>query len=318
MEYYYYKQPVVKNIFPHAGPIEGGTDIIVEGAWFKFIPEYGVIPQCKIGDSITKGIFESTVRIICPSPPGNSLNKLMPLAISQNGVDFINTDQTFHYYTNSNITGISPPSGPNIGGTTIRLFGNNFSDLSKPEEFKCRFRALHKMLPPKYINARFFNDTTILCASPGGWGDVDTVLVDATFNGVDYTPSQIYKFYNIISAHPRSGPADGTGGNVVVKGFGLKSDTSKAKCRFGDKVYDAVKAKQDEIECAIPAYPGDPNKFENVEFGVSVNGEEWHDFTGGFQYYKQPEVSKIDPQYGPNVGRGKVTFYGQDFRNDFQ
>jgi len=55
---------------------------VVEGAWFKFIPEYGVIPFCKIGDSVTKGIFESTVRIICPAPPGTNLNTRLPLMIS--------------------------------------------------------------------------------------------------------------------------------------------------------------------------------------------------------------------------------------------
>lgn len=98
VEFYYYKQPVIKNIYPHGGPIEGGTQIVVEGAWFKFIPEYGVIPYCKIGDTVTKGIFESTVRIICPAPPGNSINTRLTLMISQNGVDFIDTGRYFHYY----------------------------------------------------------------------------------------------------------------------------------------------------------------------------------------------------------------------------
>lgn len=82
VEFYYYKQPVIKNIYPHGGPVEGGTMIVVEGSWFKFIPEYGVIPYCKIGDSITKGIFESTVRIICPAPPGNNINTRLALMIS--------------------------------------------------------------------------------------------------------------------------------------------------------------------------------------------------------------------------------------------
>lgn len=63
-EFYYYKQPIVKNIYPHGGPIEGGTEIVVEGADFQFFPEYGVIPYCQIGDKVVKAKFESTVRII--------------------------------------------------------------------------------------------------------------------------------------------------------------------------------------------------------------------------------------------------------------
>ena len=138
-EFYYYRQPIIKKIYPHGGPIEGGTEIVIEGAWFDFIPEYGVVPHCKIGSQVSKAVFESSVRILCITPPGNTINQLLPVSVSLNGVDFIGDDQnqTFHYYEHSKLTGISPPSGPNTGGTAIRLFGTQFSGLSTPEEFKC-------------------------------------------------------------------------------------------------------------------------------------------------------------------------------------
>lgn len=59
------------NIYPHGGPVQGGTQIIIEGAWFDYKPEYGLIPRCKIGEHISEGKYESTVRIICPAPKGS-------------------------------------------------------------------------------------------------------------------------------------------------------------------------------------------------------------------------------------------------------
>ena len=188
VEYYYYKQPVIKDIYPSGGPIEGGTQIVVKGAWFKFIPEYGVMPYCKIGNSVTKGIFESTVRVICPSPRGTSLNTRLPVSVSLNGVDFIDTGRFFNYYKHSKLTGIHPDAGESTGGTPIQLKGE-FSDLGSQEEFKCRFRANGKNVPPKYVPARYLDQTSVKCASPGSWGDVEEMVVDVTQNGVDYTPN---------------------------------------------------------------------------------------------------------------------------------
>lgn len=51
---------------------------------------------------------------------------------------------------------------------------------------------------------------------------------------------------------------------------------------------------------------------------MTINGDDWHQFTGGFQYYQQPTVNDIYPKNGPNVGHGKIRFYGDKFRSDFQ
>ena len=57
VEYYYYKDCVVKDMQPHSGLIVGGTPVAVTGAWFKYMPEYGVVPHCKFGDKIVRGQF---------------------------------------------------------------------------------------------------------------------------------------------------------------------------------------------------------------------------------------------------------------------
>jgi len=47
VEYYYYKDCVVKDMGPHSALTSGGTVVSVIGAWFKYFPQYGVVPHCK-------------------------------------------------------------------------------------------------------------------------------------------------------------------------------------------------------------------------------------------------------------------------------
>ena len=54
VEFYHYKDCVIKEIQPHSGLITGGTKVTVTGAWFKYMPEYGVVPHCKFGDKIVR------------------------------------------------------------------------------------------------------------------------------------------------------------------------------------------------------------------------------------------------------------------------
>ncbi len=54
VEYYYYQSPVVKKVEPSTGLQRGGTRIEVSGAWFKYKPEYGIVPHCKIGDKVSR------------------------------------------------------------------------------------------------------------------------------------------------------------------------------------------------------------------------------------------------------------------------
>lgn len=98
VEYYYYQTPVVKKVEPKSGLTRGGTRIEISGAWFKYMPEYGIVPHCKIGDKVTRAQFFSTVRLVCVAPPNDDINTLYPLQVSLNGVDFVDSGFTFHYY----------------------------------------------------------------------------------------------------------------------------------------------------------------------------------------------------------------------------
>ncbi len=317
MEYYYYKQPKVKDMWPHAGTTTGGTRVMIRGCWFKYMPEYGVIPYARFGDKIAKCHFESTVRIICMTPPNNDTETQMPVAVSLNGIDFTMTDFTYHYYVSPIIQDISPKSGPESGGSQVRLIGPQFSNLSSGTEFMCRFQPVDYKSPPKFIPAVYENSTSIICRSPGGWGSGSKVYVDVTFNGEDYTDAKMeFYFYSVVSANPRSGPSDGTAGTLYVSGSGFK-DSENVYCAFDGTKYKPLEVSWTQIKCRIPKPKYGDDFFGAVPLEVSLNGIDSHRFEGGFQYYPQINVTDFYPRTGPAKGRGLVKFYGTRFRADF-
>lgn len=170
VEFYYYKDCIVKDIQPHSGLIIGGTEVSVTGAWFKYLPEYGVVPHCKFGDKIVRATFDSTVRIVCTAPPGIELGTLIPLEVSLNGVDFTDSGFKFSYYDVPTIYNLVPSMGPEAGGTLIYLNGSDFTNMSNPQDFNCKFTPIGLPIPAKKMPGIYLNSTTIMCASPGGWG----------------------------------------------------------------------------------------------------------------------------------------------------
>jgi hypothetical protein len=98
VEFYYYKDCIIKEMQPHSGLLKGGTMVHVVGAWFKYMPEYGVVPHCRFGDKIVRAIFDSTVRIVCSAPPSTEIGIELAFDVSLNGVDFTNSGFKFTYY----------------------------------------------------------------------------------------------------------------------------------------------------------------------------------------------------------------------------
>ncbi len=100
VEFYYYKDCVTKQMGPHSALTAGGTPVSVIGAWYKYMPEYGVVPHCRFGNKIVRAQFDSTVRIVCVAPPQPISDEFSDNSfwVSLNGVDFIETGFTFSYY----------------------------------------------------------------------------------------------------------------------------------------------------------------------------------------------------------------------------
>lgn len=178
------------------------------------------------------------MRIVCPAPPGEELGVPVSFEVSLNGVDWTNSGLLFYYYDVPTLYSIFPSLGPEAGGTLIYLNGSNFTNVSNPQEFNCKFTPIGLPIPPKKMPGIFLNSSTIMCASPGGWGQGVAVKLQVTFNGGDYDNNKfLFTFFSITRAFPRSGPADGNGGDIIIEGLGFRNDT-EALCKINNTIYE--------------------------------------------------------------------------------
>jgi hypothetical protein len=177
---------------------------------------------------------------------------LLPFEVSLNGVDWSDTGFKFTYYEVPVINSISPTSGPEAGGTMVYIYGANFTNISNPSEFNCRFSPINLPIPPKKMPGIFINSTTIMCASPGGWGQGDAVKLQVTFNGGDYDNNNFtFTFFSVTRAFPRSGPSDGSGGDIIIEGFGYKNETEPL-CKINNTIYPPTSVSWKQIRCPMP------------------------------------------------------------------
>jgi hypothetical protein len=133
-----------------------------------------------------------------------------------------------------------PDSGPAGGGTEIFIRGKDFPRMQGGDSFNCKFSPTNVRAPPKIMPATWLNDTYIKCITPGGWSKGDQMKLQVTFNGMDYDNNGFtFILYKIDTAFPRSGPSDGTGGDILISGAGFRADTNP-KCMLNGTVYNPV------------------------------------------------------------------------------
>lgn len=224
-EFYYYRQPYVQAINPHGSVVTGGTQVIIYGAWFQYLPQYEVKPYCKFGDKIVEAKFISTVRIKCIAPPYDTPNVKVPFGVSLNKKDFTETGIEFNYYNDfkyAKFESIEPLSGPQTGGTHINIYGKNFTNMINQEEFLCKFTSEDNNIPAKIVPAgfKYFDNSkqsSIICNSPGGWKSGTKAKISITFDGQTYMDTGFdFYFYKVERVYPLSGPNSGNGKKRLI------------------------------------------------------------------------------------------------------
>lgn len=322
-EFYYYHQPYLQSFSPHGSIVTGGTTVLVVGAWFDYQPEYGVKPYCKFGKRVVEGEYLSTVRIKCIAPAYESSNIKVPFEVSLNGQDFTDSGLMFTYYndyTKAKFYKIEPTSGPDNGGTNVKVFGESFTGMLDQDEFLCQFFPEDLTLQPKVVPAGFYdrgnNDTAIVCNTPGGWESGTKADIRITFDGQNYFDTGFdFYFYKIIAINPSSGPSIGNG-PIEVIGSGFQNSTI-VKCMLNKIEYKPIDIFPNKILCPMPQSSYGKNFTGAVDFGVTLNGIDWQEYDNGFYYYNQIHVDSIFPITGPAKGKAKVNVYGKGFRSNF-
>ena len=322
-EYYYYHQLYIESFSPKGSVVTGGTQVLVIGAWFQNKPEYGAKPYCQFGDKIVEGVYLSTVRILCTAPPYPKPNVRVRFGVSLNKQDFVYAEQPFTYYNDfryAKFEKVSPQSGPSSGGTSVKIYGTNFTNMMTDSEFMCRFSPINSTMEPRDVPAMYreyaeTNETAIVCNTPGGWASGSQADIQMTFDGQNYMDTGFdFYFYQIDKIFPKSGPNTGEG-EIIFEGGGFQN-SSKVKFYMDNVEYKPIAVRSKRIVNPMPAMA---NNFTGyVDMGISMNGIDTKTYEKGFYYYNQPTVNSVYPRSGPSKGKSKIKVYGEGFRNDFK
>ena len=324
-EYYYYHQVYVEGFSPKGSVVTGGANVSVIGAWFDNKPEYGVEPYCHFGEKKVKGIFHDTVRISCTSPSYEHSNVKVPFGVSLNGIDVINAENPFAFYNDfryAKFNKVLPTSGPDSGGTTLKIFGTNFTSMVDESEFQCVFDPqinntgmVKKKSPAVLRGDPQGNNSYIQCSTPGGWMSGTQADVKITFDGQnEMDTGHDFYFYKVEDIIPTSGPNTGEGDiNIIGGGF---LDSEKVKFKMDKTFYSPLNITNRRITCDMPAKEKDFTGY--VDMGLTLNGIDSNDYKDGFYYYEQPIVDSVYPTSAPSKGEAKIIVHGKKFRDDFR
>jgi hypothetical protein len=275
----YIAGPAITNIAPNAGPVAGGTTVIITGTDLTGgTVTFGGLPATCIVDSPTQ--------ITCTTP-----------AHAAGAVDVVVTTPGgpatsaggFTYVPAPTMGNMAPNAGPVTGGTTVVLTGTGFTGGT----------VTFDGLP---ATCTVNSDTQITCTSPAhAAGPVDVVVTTVggpvtSAGGFTYIPAP-----TIGGIAPNSGPTAG-GTSVVISGTNLTGGT----VTFGGLPATCTVNSPTQITCTSPAHAAGP-----VDVVVTTPGGPATS-AGGFTYIPQ-SITSITPNSGPTGGGTAVTILGYGF-----
>ena len=262
------------SIEPSGGPLTGGTRVTVTGTDFdKSFPK-----GCKFGSSYSDGIvYVSDQTIQCrspPHPPGT-----VDFVVITNDNEISLDDVVFEYYKAPTILFADPISGPQHGGTVVRIYG---SDFRSNVNYLCHFGDMH-------VSGQFVATDAIECSSPRITSDVDQNHVDLVVSETKSTfTANTLRFAYVPAPSLRrlSPPYVFFNGSNTISLFGSHLNTTDvAWCRFtlpskagGSEYYETVRASSihgdGHVICKVPAYSFPPATLQ-VEAFVEVSTNGW-------------------------------------------
>ena len=292
----YHSRIGITSLSPSRGSLHGGTEVFLSGSGFINSTRL----SCRFGETITLATYVNETLTMCSAPAVPSEHSAF-VQVSNNGIDFSSTGKAFQFLKEVVVTGLSPRSGPSVGGTKILFSGSNFQDN---ESLKCHFTS------GQYTSstvAKFVSHNAVTCSSPRSIvGPVD-VSVSRDFVSLQGTASTFIFYENVVvqGLSPASGTEKGNTPVVILGSNFLASDL--LKCKFGGSTPTAATwISSRAIRCLSPT--NSPGSIVAVE--VSNNGIDFTTNHITFSYSETLAVSSVTPNSGPTHGGTRIRIFG--------
>ncbi|CAN0185510.1 unnamed protein product, partial [Ectocarpus sp. 12 AP-2014] len=209
----------ILSIDPSHGSVDGSTHVTITGSHFRHSSHV----TCRFGDTTVPGIYLSSNKIECWTPPMENAGAAVQVQVSNDNASFSSEFLTFTYDRRMVIASVTPPTGATSGGTEVLITGGHFLDSTRTG---CKFGTI--MVPAKFVT-----DQAVLCTTPPH--SPGAVSLEVTSNGGDFSFSGAVFTYHphvkIGSIWPVLGPASEGGTVVTVNGEGFVN-SEQLVCKF--------------------------------------------------------------------------------------
>ncbi len=285
--------PVVTAISPSAGPIAGGTTVVITGSGFTGAT------SVYIGGPATSFTVDSDTQITAVTGAATTPGAVPVRVTGPGGSNvfmppFTYTSSSFAAPT---ISGVSPASGPVAGGNSVVITGTNLNTVSTV--YFGNTRATWTIVD---------SATQLTVGAPAGSAGAVNLTVNNL--GGSATASSAYTYGastpapTISGVAPTSGPLAG-GTSVVITGTNL---TGASAVSFGGTAatsYTVDSATQ--ITAVAPA-----GSAGAVAVAVTTTGGT-ASASGAFTYIAAPTITTVAPSSGPLAGGTSVVITGTGF-----
>ncbi len=292
--------PAVSAVSPNAGPLAGGTTVIVTGTAFTGATEV----DFGAGNAATHVTINSDTQISCTSPAG-SAGTVDVTVTTPNGTSATSSADKFTYAAAPTVTGIAPAAGLTTGGTLVTVTGANF--ISGAGGTTVKFGTLAATAV-----AVASNGLSLTAVSPSQSAGLVDITV-TTAGGTSATSAADRFTYVaplpvVLSLSPGSGPLAG-GTTVTVSGVGF---TGATKVLFGAVAGTKVSVTNDTSLTVVSPAAKTPGV---VDVTVTTAGGASPVWEGDAFTYQTPAptVTSLSPSSGPVAGGTVVTVTGTNF-----
>lgn len=283
--------PTVAGVQPSVGAASGGTRVSILGTNLggATAVDFGAAPAAEVE-------VDSATELSAVTPPG--IGTVDVTVRTPGGTSAAVPSDRFTYETPV-ITSVSPSSGLEEGGTTVRITGALLGEATAVKFGAAEARSFTVESP-----------TSITAIAPAGAG---TVNVSVTTPLGTSQPVQADQFTyvapgpapTISKLSPKKGPAAG-GTAVTIKGAGLTDVTA---VKFGTT--DATSYTVNSQTSITAISPAETTGTVNVTV-TTPNGTSPTSSKDQFKY-ASPTVTNVSPNSGPTSGGTSVTITGSGF-----
>jgi hypothetical protein len=129
-QFTYVASPVITGVSPAAGPAAGGNTVTITGTGFRFSRALEVAGLSFGSTPVTNYTVNSATQITATVPPGAVGTVDIGLTAEGNVTSPTSPADQYTYLPVPTVTGVSPGSGPSVGGNTVTVTGTGFTDAS--------------------------------------------------------------------------------------------------------------------------------------------------------------------------------------------